>query len=238
MPARVVFGFMLAVATVFGACGETLEPIQVRQGCPQRPLRGPQEYAGEDPSRLIDDFESGDGFLSKQGGRQGRWVLMADTSSSALIAEASQECTGRGVWAGHFSGRGFMNWGSTWTATFQPVMGAGMAVSFDGSSYSGVSFWAAFGEGNGEDFAVPLGIVTLDNAWNGGRCSAPFCGDFYVKGVTLTHTWQRYVVPFASMEQGGWGIPQVSMRKDQMVGFVIWPKQQFDIWIDDLRLEP
>jgi hypothetical protein len=28
------------------------------------------------------------------------------------------------------------------------------------------------------------------------------------------------------------------MRQDQLVGFIIWPLQPFDIWIDDVRFEP
>jgi len=63
--------------------------------------------------------------------------------------------------------------------------------------------------------------------------------DFYAAKVPLSHDWQRFVVPFDNMRQSGTGKPQVPiMRRDQLVGFIIWPQQQFDIWIDDVRFEP
>ena len=74
----------------------------------------------------------------------------------------------------------------------------------------------------GSAFAVPLGITTMDNAWNGGICST--CMDFYATTVPLTRDWQRYVVRFDSMAQGGWGNPLVSVRRDQLVGFIVWPR--------------
>jgi hypothetical protein len=55
-------------------------------------------------------------------------------------------------------------------------------------------------------------------------------------GVTLTGTWQRYEIPFSELTQQN--LPQVPMQRDQMVGFIIWTRQQCDIWIDDVRLEP
>jgi hypothetical protein len=63
--------------------------------------------------------------------------------------------------------------------------------------------------------------------------------DFYRVNVPLTHTWQRFHLRFADMAQTGTGFPQVpTMRRDQLVGFIIFPDRQFDIWIDDVRLEP
>jgi hypothetical protein len=84
----------------------------------------------------------------------------------------------------------------------------------------------------------------MDTSYNGGICvptnTPPTCTDHYMvkKPVPLTHSWQRYVVRFDDMAQAGWGVPQIAMRRDQLVGFIIWPKQQFDIWIDDVRFEP
>jgi hypothetical protein len=33
-------------------------------------------------------------------------------------------------------------------------------------------------------------------------------------------------------------VPQIAMRRDQLVGLIMWPNHQFDIWIDDVRFEP
>ena len=194
------------------------------------------EFASEPADRLVSDFEGGSLDVATVAGRTGRWILGSDGSSGALIAEASQKCAARDKWAGHFAARGFTNWGSNWTAIFTAPADNGTALPYDARAYNAVSFWAAFGGDNDADFAVQLGISTMDTAWNGGICKS--CMDFYVDPTPLTHEWRRYVVPFSAMAQVGWGNPLVAMRRDQMVGFILWPKQQFDIWIDDIRLEP
>ena len=80
----------------------------------------------------------------------------------------------------------------------------------------------------------------MDNAWNGGICNNAIgaCMDYYATTVLLTHQWQRYVIRFQDLAQSGQGSPLLPMRKDQMVGFILWPHQDFDIWIDDIRFEP
>jgi hypothetical protein len=227
--------FLLAAAQVCGGCSPSVEPIDVAAGCPGQPLRGPESYAGESAEWLIDDFESGSLLLAPVGGRDGAWVLGSDGSAGALIKEVSSRCVARGKFSGHFAARGFTSWGNNWTAVFRTST-LTTAVPYDGSKYSAISFWAAFGVDNGADFAVPVGITTMDNAWNSGGCTV--CTDYYGAKVPLTHDWQRFVIPFDQMAQRGFGNPLVPMRRDQMVGFIIWPLQQFDIWIDDVRFEP
>jgi len=85
-------------------------------------------------------------------------------------------------------------------------------------------------------YDLPVGITTLDVAWNGGVCSV--CMDFYRKTVPLSSTWQRFDVPFAELAQAGTGNPLTALRRDQLVGFILWPTHAFDIWIDDVRFEP
>jgi hypothetical protein len=229
--------FLAMLALLAGTgCDASLDPIQVADGCPGRPLRGPLAYVGEPSIQLIADFEKDTDALANVDGRSGSWVVGSDGSSSEKpIAERSGQCAGRGSYAGHFAGRGFTRWGANWTAVFEPTSG-GSPVPYDASKYSGVSFWAAFGGDNGPDFAVSMGITTMDNAWNSHLCQV--CMDYYRTRVRLTHDWKRFVLPFVSMAQDGHGSPLVPMRKDQMVGFILWPTQQFDIWIDDVRFEP
>ena len=227
---------LLAAALLLGGgCGGALDPITVGSLCPGQPLRGPNQYVDEPEIQLIDDFESGDKHLPMEGGRDGYWVLGSDLSSGTLIAEPSSHCVARGKWAGHFAAHGFTSWGNNWTAVFRATSSSNGAQPYDGRAYGGISYWAAFGGDNGPDFAVPLGVTTLDNAWNGGVCTS--CQDFYGTTVPLTHDWRRYEIRFDTLAQSGWGSPQVPMRQDQLVGFIIYPRQQFDIWIDDLRFE-
>jgi hypothetical protein len=62
--------------------------------------------------------------------------------------------------------------------------------------------------------------------------------DYYATTVTLTRQWRRVEMRFSDLTQSGWGVPQIAMRRDQLVGLIMWPNHQFDIWIDDVRFEP
>jgi len=230
-----------------GACSPSVQPIVVAPGCPDEPLRGPDQYAGEPAELLIADFEpdpaaNSDGGVQSTGcseklheiaGRDGSWARARDLTSKSVTFEASTACAARGQCAGHFATSTPTGWGNNWTAYFRSGNG------YDASAYSGVSFWAAFGGDNGPDFAVPFGIVTTDTAPNSSLCGNN-CGDDYMKGVELTHDWQRYVLRFddPKLVQKGWGAVQTPLRRDQLVGFIIWTQQQSDIWIDDVRFEP
>ena len=229
-----------------GACSPSLEPITVAPDCPGRPFRGPEQFANEPLERLVSDFEA-DGTENADGGtgnadcseklyaiagRDGSWARARDLTSKAVTFEASTICAARGKCAGHFATSTPTSWGNNWTAYFRSGNGA-----YDASAYGGVSFWAAFGVNNGPSFAVPFGIVTTDTAPNSSVCGAN-CGDDYLKGVPLTHDWQRYDLRFSDLAQAGWGTVQTPLRRDQVVGFIVWTKQQCDIWIDDVRLEP
>jgi len=209
------------------ACDPSLDPIRVGHACPESPIRGP---AGDDepPDRLVSDFETGTTQLAQVAGRDGDWIHGRDLTSTSVTIAPSMACAGRGEWAGHFAASPPTSWGNNWTAEFR----AGGAA-YDGTAYSGVSFWAAFGGANGPAFAVPFGITTVDTVPP--TCTT-HCDDHYMAGVTLTGAWQRYEIPFSELTQQN--LPQVPMQLDQMVGFIIWTRQQCDIWIDDVRLEP
>jgi hypothetical protein len=229
---------LLATLLLGGGCGGSVEPIVTPPGCPRQPVRGPSQFASEPLMQLIDDFETGDGHLSMQGGRNGYWVIGTDGTGSLNATQASQ-CAGRGGWAGHFGARAWTGWGNNWTAVFQAPQN-NTAVPFDARAYGAISFWAAFGPFNPVEFAVPFGVTTMDNAWNGGICNyaAGNCMDIYGTKIPLTHEWRRYVIRFEDLAQSGRGSPLVPLRKDQMVGFIIWPTQDFDMWIDDVRSAP
>jgi len=233
----VVFGFAFFGVTILfgGACESVVDPIRVGQDCPEQPLRGPDKWSGEPSGLLIDDFEDGDERVAPVANRTGSWILGADRSSGDIVAETSDRCSARGGKAGHFAGSGFTDWGANWTAVFRDQ--TGMALPYDGRAYGGISFWAAVGTDAEPPFDVPFGLTTVDVAWNGGVCSAK-CMDFYRTVVPLTRSWQRVLIRFDALAQEGWGDMQLPMRRDQLVGFIIWPTHQFEIWIDDVRFEP
>jgi hypothetical protein len=228
-------GGALASAWALAGCEASLEPIHVGTGCPEAPLRGPLEFADEPRERLIDDFEDTDDHLTLVGGRDGSWIIGKDGSSNPG-ADNSTHCAARGEHAGHFTGAGFLNWGANWTAVFKKADASGTAVAYDATAYKGISFWAATGPEAAPPYALPVGVTTLDVAWNGGICSV--CMDYYRTSVDLTPEWQRFVVPFASLAQTGEGNPLTALKPEELVGFIMWPTRDFDIWIDDVRFEP
>jgi hypothetical protein len=223
------FDVALALLTVVvgAGCAPSADPIRVGPGCPESPLRGPALDVNEPADRLVSDFESGTTQLAQVAGRDGSWIRGRDLTSTSVTIAPSMTCAARGEWAGHFAASPPTSWGNNWTAEFRSG-----GAAYDGTAYGGVSFWAAFGGGNGPPFGVPFGITTTDTVQP--TCTT-HCDDHYMTAVTLSGAWQRYDLRFSEMAQTS---PQVPMRLDQLVGFIIWTRQQCDIWIDDVRLEP
>jgi len=221
-----------AVAALLCAgCSSYVDPISVERDCPAQPFRGPALYAGEPPDRLLSDFEDGTAELVDVADRNGSWIHGRDLTSVSVTIGPSSECAARGVWAGHLAASKPSSWGNNWTAFFRRP-GKSAPNPYDGRQYGGVSFWAAFGGKNGPSFGVPVGIVTMDTVQP--SCTS-HCDDHYMTALSLTRDWRRYEVRFDDLEQNE---PQSPMRRDQLVGFIIWTQQQCDIWIDDVRLEP
>jgi hypothetical protein len=236
---------LAALVAAGGSCDGGVDPVVFSPanvpGCPGPPKSSPWEFANAPADRLISDFEDGSDKLAKVAGRDGLWVLGTDETTTTFFAGPVPDCSVRGQYAAHFTGRGFSDWGANYSAIFRAPTPANKAVAYDGRAYGGISFWAAFGPANPAAFRLPVGLSTLDTAWNSPRCNyPPGCStDHYVTRVQLTESWQRFQVRFDAMKQEGWpGAPQVPMDREVMVGLVFWPRQAFDIWIDDVRFEP
>lgn len=224
-----------------GACAPLVQPIDVMSGCPEMPVRGPEEYAFAPPETVIDDFEDGDLKLMAVAGRMGSWVGFA-TLGASVFGESSSRCAARGLRAGHLTSMAPV--GVTYAANWNAVMidPFSEAQAWDASAYSGFSFWIA--TGTSSPFETPIGVSTVDTLPAGGVCSNPAgCNDYYAirkpdRTFTLTSTWTRHVFKFADLKQFGFGVPLVPLNKSKLVSLLIWPEKPFDIWIDDVRFEP
>jgi len=231
----------LLLAGMVGCGSVTVDPIQVHGPCPGLPIRGPSDYAATaPPDALITDFETGRIDLYKAVGRDGSWIFGKDTSVLGnVIYKADNACAARGQYAGHFAASGFNTW-ANWTAVFraQPMGDAGISVPlpYDGRAYSGISFWAAsVSDADAGAATIPVGITTMDTAWNSLDCTV--CSDNYMTEVSLTSDWRRFVVSFDAVKQAGFGKPQTPLDRSQLVGFMLAPTPPFDMWIDDVRFE-
>ena len=137
-----------------------------------------------------------------------------------VVYKADSACAARGQYAGHFEASGFSTW-ANWTAVFraQPLADSGISLPlpYDGRAYSGISFWAASGNDlDAEATTIPVGITTMDTAWNSPVCLT--CSDNYMAEISLTSDWRRFVVSFDSVKQAGWGKPQLPLDRARLVG--------------------
>src|SRR5262245_32629876 len=96
---------LVVVALPAGAgCIQSVQPIDVLPGCPEMPLRGPEEFAAAPAESLIDDFEDDNMALPLNGGRTGLWMAsLGPTPAPGATAdlEASPSCVARGTRSGH-----------------------------------------------------------------------------------------------------------------------------------------
>lgn len=242
---KIAFGIQPFVALAAGlsalaGCGVSVQPIDVMEGCPDMPLRGPAEFAAAAPAEnMIDDFEDGEvPALPMIGGRNGAWIVTPQLPPPGQMAsaETSTTCVASGTHSAHLTSAGVPPYGASWTASMLAPFGS--ATPYNGSAYSGFSFWVARGVSATPPFEMPIGVNTTDTA-NNGTCVR--CGDYYAirKRIPLTRTWTRWFVPFSDLAQYGFGDPLVPLAKERLVSLIIWPEpQQVDIWIDDIRFEP
>jgi hypothetical protein len=228
--------FALAIPALAG-CNASLDLINVQEGCPDMPLRGPEMFAPASPEAVIDDFDDGDLWLKRIAGRTGSWVGFGTPTQGTVFGEASSRCVAHGRYSGHLTGQNLVAYGGNWNGVFVDPFAS--AIPIDASAYTGLSFWVASGTGAAAPAEMPIGVMTTDTSAGAGICNP--CGDYYrVRGmaIPLTHTWTRWEVKFDDMAQGGQGYPQVPLSLKKLVTIMIWPEKTYDIWIDDIRFEP
>jgi len=112
--------------------------------------------------------------------------------------------------------------------------------------YDGITFWGRLGGPSANNLRVEVAEKHTDGAYIGPD-GGPICTpnttdanselgcDSFGMVTQLRGDWQRFMVPFAEMRQGGWG-----MRADQFdltglmalsIGFA---QGSWDFWVDDI----
>jgi hypothetical protein len=184
---------------------------------------------------MIDDFEDDDSQVLLNAGRDGSWFVLNDMAGQQTPTAYGDFCSlliparGTSTRALHTSGSGFTVWGALVGANFA-VNGA-VAAAYDISAHQGVTFWAKLGKASAtKDMRVS--IRTYETVY---ACSS--CGDHFGSVAALSDTFQSFQLPFSSMNQVGWGKPQVTtfdLARAYAVIFGWGVDQPFDAWIDDV----
>lgn len=192
-----------------------------------------------DPDNMIDNFEDGDNALIPNGGRQGYWYTFNDASVGASqqpAADAVLPETGGAdgtSLAMHTSGSGFSEWGAgigiDLNNAGDPDGGNGIKMVYDASSYTGIVVTA---KGNGQLRASVQLEATIPPE-EGGTCAMD-C-DPHGKVLLLSDEWQQFTLPFAQLQQEGWGTP-ASWDASKVVGlqFKVGKNVEFDFWVDEI----
>jgi hypothetical protein len=191
-------------------------------------------------SLVIDDLEDGDATILVAEERAGSWSTYVDKEGSTVSPAAGTryEPAAPGAngssFAAHMKGRT--------SSKGNPYAGMGVTLTSDHRPYDlscckAVSFVARRGEGSLDTVRFKVGDA--NTVPEGGACKQCY-NDFGVD-LGLTKEWKRYSIAFESMKQQPyWGdpYPRVDPSGVYHLHFQVnHPDFDYDIWVDDLRLE-
>ncbi|HEY4187962.1 MAG TPA: hypothetical protein VGP07_23000 [Polyangia bacterium] len=201
----------------------------------------------------LDDMEDGNAMILGRDGRNGYWYTYHDTTEGTLNPPQGTEPTmevipggrcGVSTHAMRVTGSGFTDWGAGFGFDLRDGIndaGASGALAYDGTRFSGFTFWGKIG-----DTSISTLRIGVGDQWSrpeGGTCtvdptSGPnACYDSFGASFTLTNVWQRYSIDFGQLQQRSFGLPRPALDTTALMTleFGIPPASPvFDIWIDDL----
>jgi hypothetical protein len=201
----------------------------------------------------ISDFETGQGWFlfanPDDAGGSTTPVAGANIMAEEIMCPLGGRC-GASSFAQHVSGKGFTSYGPSLSSDFvykdgmtQELVGEPM----DGSTYTGIAFWARKGDTAGAAPTLRLIVNDVTSHELGGVCnpaSAPgaggvasdACWDGWMTERALPSTWTLIKVPFTALKQGGFGMAGEAIQPDKLYGltFQMPNMATFDFWIDDV----
>lgn len=194
------------------------------------------------PDALIDDMEDNNNQGAVVEGRGGYWYTYVDDTGSTVDPPAGSQ---GGVFSQTEGGAN----GSNFAARVHGTLSSGAVIfgamglnftdpkdAYDASQYQGVAFWAKKGPGGLAKVRVKLPDMNTDA--EGEVCTE--CFNDFGADITLTDSWQRYVLPFSKMKQdAGWGSPRPRrIQKAELFGIQFQAQAAgatYDIWVDDIE---
>ncbi len=189
---------------------------------------------------LIDDLNDGDRYIMPVSGRVGAWKDAHDDSPNAKMfpdpatgfvpSQTGDSCR---KYAAYVSGGGYVDWGASF--------GFGLGAPYDASKYMGISFWARIDQGTSQ--VLRVAFPDKDTDVNGALCQGNTgpngCYDYHGQRITLTSTWTKYTVSFASLTQEPWGrqAPFDPATLYEVQFQIPSGAAAFGYWVDDIAFE-
>lgn len=112
----------------------------------------------------------------------------------------------------------------------------------DASEWEGVVLWARKGPGGTSGVRIQVSDPRTDDSNQACVCN-PFTNqndtsdgcDKFGSFINVDHTWRAYLVPFAGMQQGGWGLASPSLDTSGLFSVTVQlGRGAWDLWIDDI----
>jgi hypothetical protein len=112
----------------------------------------------------------------------------------------------------------------------------------DASAWDGVVLWARKGPGSGSGVRVQVSDPRTDDSNQACVCN-PFTNqndtsdgcDKFGTHINIDHTWRAYFVPFAGMQQGGWGLASPGLDTSGLFSVTVQlGRGAWDVWLDDV----
>jgi hypothetical protein len=201
---------------------------------------------------LIDDIDSETtpGWILARSLRVGTWFTYDDGTAggivpvpgtpSAIVMGGLAPPGGPTLHGAHAQGNGLAMYAGM---GFNLNAYNNVVSTYDASRYQGVVFWARVGADSGT-IAVKFAIPDRNTASAGGLCtlsdgSASGCGDYFSTApLTLTASWQEYVVYFDRLGRAGWGtpmsLPGLDAANVYSCQWELTSGPAFDVWIESV----
>ncbi len=202
---------------------------------------GASAEPGYTESHLLDDMEDGDSSLLET---NGDWYVLRDTSVGVITPPYGVPFTmtplmparGTSKWAAQAQVAGFQGWGAA--IGFDFVYLNQERQAYDLEDFRAVRFWARASKA----VQLKLQMPNVDTDPFGGRCSGTegenACHAHFTKAFTVDAEWREVTIPLSELRQEGAGRRAESFDQHRVfsVFFVIGPKQELSVSIDDVAL--
>jgi len=202
---------------------------------------GAQPEPDYSESYLVDDMEDGDSGLLQT---NGDWYVLRDMSAGVITPAFGVPFTmtplaparGESQWAAQVQVAGFQGWGAAFGFDFVYLDMVRQPYSLE--DYVAVRFWARATK----ETELKLQVPNVDTDPNGNRCSGTegdnACYAHFTKAFSVGTEWREVTIPLRELRQEGAGRRVESFDSQRVFSlfFVVGPKQELSVAVDDVRL--